>query len=263
MSKIITLVAGWTNCVAGDITKQVKDDGVEIGVLLGYNNTSGEWWVDTTVLVAGNSVMSITDGTGAGTTVAYSGYCTIAQIKERCLVTGAAQDAELESCGMEASRQVDELIRPYLTERQTVTLNESGYVNCSRTDVGKQVLDDEVVVGELLTYNNTTRIWKIETTTTIADASELKIQGTLRGTASGASTDDVTESESPTFIFKTIPLVAIIPTQITHITADFGAAIFLKRYLPDKYQDEWRISATQKLKEFIAQNWKQGIINFV
>jgi len=40
MSKIITLVAaGYTNCVAGDIGKQVQDDTVEIGVLLGYNNT--------------------------------------------------------------------------------------------------------------------------------------------------------------------------------------------------------------------------------
>jgi len=266
MSKIIILIAaGYTNCIANDIGRQVKDDGVEMGLLKWYDNITREWWVETTANVIGSSAMTITAGTGAGTTPAYTGYCTINQIKERCLiaVTDTGKDAELESAGIEASRHIDEVIRPHLTYRQSLTLAEADYTNCIRTDVGKQVLDDEVKVGELLEYNNTTRVWKIKTTGTIADLSEMKIEGVVRGTASGASIDDVTEAESPIFIFKTLPLVATIPAQIKEITADFGAAIFLRRYIPDKYGTEWWTNAVLKIEEFIKSNWYRGSINFV
>ena len=69
---LITLQAsGYTNCVASDITKQVKDDTVEIGALLAYNNTTRKWWVRTTSTVENGSAMTITAGTGAGTSSAF------------------------------------------------------------------------------------------------------------------------------------------------------------------------------------------------
>jgi hypothetical protein len=69
---LITLSStGYTNCVASDITKQVKDDGVEIGALLAYNNTTRKWWVRTTQTVVNGSAMTITGGTGAGTSSAF------------------------------------------------------------------------------------------------------------------------------------------------------------------------------------------------
>ena len=69
---LITLQAsGYINCVASDITKQVKDDTVEIGALLAYNNTTRKWWVRTTSTVTNGSAMTITAGTGAGTSSAF------------------------------------------------------------------------------------------------------------------------------------------------------------------------------------------------
>lgn len=65
--------------VSGDIGKQVKDDGVEIGPLLAYEIDNygvdtGKWWVRTGsgTAIADNSVMTITSGTGAGTASAAS-----------------------------------------------------------------------------------------------------------------------------------------------------------------------------------------------
>lgn len=63
--------SGYTNCVATDIGKQVKDDTVEIGALLAYNNTTRKWWVRTTSTVVNGSAMTITGGTGAGTSSAF------------------------------------------------------------------------------------------------------------------------------------------------------------------------------------------------
>jgi len=69
---LITLSAtGYTNCVPSDLTKQVKDDGVEIGALLSYNNTTRKWWVRTSATVENGSSMTITGGTGAGTSSAF------------------------------------------------------------------------------------------------------------------------------------------------------------------------------------------------
>ena len=61
------LESGYTNCVADDIGKQVKDDTVEIGPLLAYNNTTRKWWIRSISTVADASAMTITSGTGAGT----------------------------------------------------------------------------------------------------------------------------------------------------------------------------------------------------
>jgi len=141
-------------------------------------------------------------------------------------------------------------------------VKEADYVNCVRTDVGKQVLDDEVKVGVLLDYNNTTRIWKIKTTSTIAIDSELKIAGTLRGEAYSASTDDVVEAESPIFIFKTLPLSATIPDQIKVICADIAAGIYLRRKEPEDFDKSWWLQGISKLDIFIKNNWHSGVFHF-
>lgn len=262
MSKIITLIAaGYTNCVAGDIGKQVQDDTVEIGVLLGYNNTTREWWIDATTIVVSGSAMTITAGTGAGTSVTVY-YCTVQNVKDRLLITVATYDTEIALAIQEAERYIDEALRKYLSYRQTVTLKETGYVNCVSTDIGKEVLDDEVKVGELLDYNNTTRIWKIKTTLTIAINSELIIAGRLRGEAVGASTDDVTEAESPIFIFKTLPLSATIPDQIAVICADLAAGIYLRRKEPEDFDKGWWMQGLKKLEDFIKNNWHKGVVAF-
>jgi len=209
----------------------------------------------------------------------YSGYCTIDQIKERCLISlvDHTRDTQLEECGTEASRQVDELIRPYLTERLVVTL--SGYTNCIASDIGKEVLDDGVKIGTLLDYDNNDQQWWIKSTSVIffiwdpggwwiksssviANGSSLEIFHGVGEGVGGASTDDVTEQENPYFIFKILPLSAVIPDQITFITADFAAAIFLRRYMPAKYSEEWWTVALGKMEEFIRSNWYKGAFQF-
>lgn len=262
MSKIITLVAaGYVNAIAGDIGKPVTDDAVTIGNLLGYNNTTREWWIETTAIVASDSTMAITGGTGAGTSItAY--YCLLGSVKERLLIptSDTSYDTEIALAILEAEDYINEHLRPYLTYRQTVTLSETGYVNCDLEDIGMTILDDEVAIGTLLSYNNTTRIWKVKTTSTIAIDSELKIDGTLRGTASGASTDDVTEAESPIFVFKTLPLVATIPDQIEVICADLAAGIVQRRKMPEDFSTGWWNQGIRKLETFIKNNWHQGKI---
>jgi len=62
------LAAGYTDCVPDDVGKQVKDDAVEIGLLVAYDNDRHLWLVNTGgATVADASVMTITAGTGAGT----------------------------------------------------------------------------------------------------------------------------------------------------------------------------------------------------
>jgi len=65
---MIPFGATYTNCVPGDIGNQVKDDTVEIGPLLAYDNIQKKWWIRTTNSVTSGSAMLITGGTGAGTT---------------------------------------------------------------------------------------------------------------------------------------------------------------------------------------------------
>lgn len=190
-----------------------------------------------------------------------SNYCTIANVKERLDITIADYDTELTSAIQEAADYIDASLRQYLSYRQTVTLKEADYVNCISSDIGKQVLDDEVEVGELLNYNNTTRIWKIRTTSTIAINSELKIAGRLRGEASGASTDDITETENPYFVFKTLPLVALIPNQIKVICGDLAAGIYLRRKEPEDFDTGWWNQGIYKLTIFLKGNFR-GVVIF-
>jgi len=122
MSKVITLIAaGYVNCVAGDIGKQVQDDAAEIGALLGYNNTTREWWIDTALAVISGSAMTITAGTGAGTSqTAY--YCTIADVKGSLRITAATWDAEIEAVLQDAGYFIDDILSPHVDVPLTGTI---------------------------------------------------------------------------------------------------------------------------------------------
>lgn len=66
--QILTLSSsGYTNAVATDIGRTVRDDGVDTGPLLAYNNTTRKWWIRYGSTIAANSAITINGGTGAGT----------------------------------------------------------------------------------------------------------------------------------------------------------------------------------------------------
>lgn len=191
-------------------------------------------------------------------------YSTIDNVKDRCLIdtTITTHDSAMSLCVLEASRHIDEQLRPYYSFRQKLTLT-SDYTDCVETDIGKEVMDDEVKIGELLDYNNTSRIWKIKSTVTVAQDSTIKLEdGTGEGIASVASTNDVTQRIHPTFIFNTLPLTTI-PTQITYICADYATDLFQARHFPRKHSDVWRDLADLKMAYFINNNFKQGEVKIV
>ena len=64
--ELVLKSAGYVNCVAGDIGKQVKDDGANVGLLMAYDNTLRKWWINTYSVIVTSSVMTIAAGTGAG-----------------------------------------------------------------------------------------------------------------------------------------------------------------------------------------------------
>lgn len=71
--QILTLAqSGYTNAVAADIGKTVKDDGADTGPLLAYNNTTRKWWIRYGSTIASGSAMTISGGVGAGTASANS-----------------------------------------------------------------------------------------------------------------------------------------------------------------------------------------------
>jgi len=70
--QIVPFGATYTNAVATDIGLMVTDDAANTGNLLDYDNTAKKWWVRWGTQIASGSVMTITGGTGAGTTNANS-----------------------------------------------------------------------------------------------------------------------------------------------------------------------------------------------
>lgn len=72
MSAVNTVISfpetGYTPCIETDLTKQVVDDGAEIGALVGYDNNLRKWFLTTASTVAGGSLVQLTLGTGTGTT---------------------------------------------------------------------------------------------------------------------------------------------------------------------------------------------------
>lgn len=71
--QIVTLQSGgYVSAIAGDIGKMVVDDGGNTGNLLDYDNTNRRWWVRWNSTIATGSAMTITAGTGAGTSTGSS-----------------------------------------------------------------------------------------------------------------------------------------------------------------------------------------------
>ncbi len=71
--QVMTLQSGgYTNAIAGDIGKMVVDDASNTGNLLDYDNTNRKWWVRWNTTIATASAITITAGTGAGTSTGAS-----------------------------------------------------------------------------------------------------------------------------------------------------------------------------------------------
>lgn len=69
-----------------------------------------------------------------------------------------------------------------------VTLAEAGYTPCISTDVGKDVRANGGFEGTLIAYNNTARVWYLDSTGTIAAGSGMTIDGgDGAGTSEGTS----------------------------------------------------------------------------
>jgi len=188
-------------------------------------------------------------------------YEWIDKVKSRLTLSSGntAYNSACEDACIEASRYIDEKIRPYMTVRKSVTLSSVSYVSCIGSDIGKQVLDDEIVIGELLSYNNTTRIWKIKTVSSIAESSELSIyDGEGSGLSFAISTEDVVEAAEP-FVFAQLPLTqGKIHGQIKIICADLAAGIALRRKEPQDMDTDtsgWWQQGRYKLDDFIKANW--------
>ena len=195
-------------------------------------------------------------------------YATTANVKAKALVTGSAHDDEILGIIAEASRFIDNKLRPYISpNKHTLILKEADYVNCASTDVGKPVRDDDVEVGILHEYNNETRTWIIwcdSSVTKIAVESEVEVYG---GYGSGVASADSTrpaEDDEP-FVFYQVPLTSDkIPDIITQICENYSVAWFLQRQMPkESYADTWQGLADKMLEDFITQNFKKGIIKFV
>jgi len=71
---LVTFGGTYTDAVAGDIGKEVLDDGGAFGTLIHYDNTAKKWWVRTgsATVAASGSTMTISGGTGTGTSISDS-----------------------------------------------------------------------------------------------------------------------------------------------------------------------------------------------
>jgi len=119
--QVVPFGATYTNCIATDIGKQVKDDTVEIGPLLSYDNTAKKWWVRTGsgTPVLNGSAMLITGGTGAGTTNAdsvdgedlYANVYTLGTIEATGLMYICQAGAKLDPDWWDADGQIDVIVQ--------------------------------------------------------------------------------------------------------------------------------------------------------
>jgi hypothetical protein len=113
--------AGYSGCVSIDIGKLIIDDGVIVGVLSSYDNTTRTWHINSPSTIGINSVITIQAGTGAGTanadSAAYSDYADINDVKDRMLIltTDTSYDDSINLAITEASRLVDVFLKPYTT----------------------------------------------------------------------------------------------------------------------------------------------------
>jgi hypothetical protein len=59
--------AGYVNAIAGDVGKTVLRNGINVGALTAYDNVLRKWTINVTTAIAGGGAMTISTGTGAGT----------------------------------------------------------------------------------------------------------------------------------------------------------------------------------------------------
>lgn len=119
--QVVPFGGTYTNCVPTDIGKMVQDDLADSGPLLSYDNTAKKWWVRTgsgTAILSGSS-MTITGGTGAGTTNAdsvdgedlYANVYTLGTIEATGLIYISQAGSKLDPDWWDADGHIDVLIQ--------------------------------------------------------------------------------------------------------------------------------------------------------
>lgn len=207
---IILLAAGYTDCVPGDIGKQVKDDGGEIGLLKAYDNALRRWFIDTALTIVSGSAMTITAGTGAGEAERQT-YCATTfmplQKPTNAVATAISgieieitfKDNTLDEIRHRVERRLDaggwalvvnlEPNREFFRDGG-LFLKAAGYTDCVPGDIGKMVQDAGADLGLLVDYDNIRRRWLIDTGGDIvaADVAMTITGGTGAGDAAIATT---------------------------------------------------------------------------
>lgn len=113
-AKTVTMApapTAYTVCQITDIGKPVTDDGAIIGALVWYDNTNRIWTVTPSLNVAAGSVMAITAGSGAGTSIG-------------TFVTTFTSDGDVFTLSAGPTRTTDEYL---YVERDITDLNTSVY----------------------------------------------------------------------------------------------------------------------------------------
>jgi len=165
--------------------------------VLSWNDATQDWWGDGHI----NICVAIKDITASTWSITDGGYITVVARKYTALYDNFEVACSTTSGGrnpipLGTATDLDNTTgykSITTTAVQSLTLLSAGYVNCIASDIGKQVQDDTAEIGLLVEYNNTTRVWRIATASTVATASAMTITtGTGAGTADGASTDGTT-----------------------------------------------------------------------
>lgn len=125
-------------------------------------------------------------------------------------------------------------------DEQTCTLIAAGYVSCVAADIGKMVQDDGVDAGLLAAYDNTTRVWRITSSATIAASSAMTV---VAGVGAGTS-ETVPSVDTPVVVFPDITLVNIVQprslafaVKLTAGTSTFTAPVPSGVLVPYTYTD--------------------------
>lgn len=213
---IILLTEGYVDCIPEDIGKQVEKGGGAIGLLKSYDNTLRRWFLDTDVVVASGSDMTIAEGTGAGTAERQT-YCVktfeeLEMPEEGLVLALPISDIEIEvtfkdNSEDETHHNIERAIStapdtwiPVAAELEpnreffrdgAIFMTAEGYTPCDPTDIGKMVKDGVEDLGLLRDYDNVRRRWVVDTGgATVADASNMTIadEGVGVGVAYGATT---------------------------------------------------------------------------
>jgi len=208
---IILVAEGYTDCVFADKGKQVEADGNPIGLLRAYDNTLRRWFIDTDVIVASGSAMTIPTGTGAGEAEKPTNCATtfallhapsdvdalpISDIEIEVTFKDNAQDETHHSIEREISTDPGNWVFVIDLEPNREFFRDGGifmtaaYTDCVASDIGEMVEADGNPIGLLRAYDNTRRRWLVDTAgATVTDGDAMTIPtGTGVGVADGTTT---------------------------------------------------------------------------